>query len=79
VHDPRVEIYRQMEVERPAARLLGVEVYLPRLTHRVGFDEVPFVVDVKLMVNGVVFDVGHEAWNIDDGQFLTLRTATARF
>ena len=64
--DPGVDLERQVEVERSAARVLGVEVDLPRLAEGVGLDEVAFVVDVEAVVDGVVLEVGDEAGHIDD-------------
>ena len=55
-----------MQVERTAARLLGVQVDLPRLAQRVRLDEVPLVVHVEPVVDGVVLQVGHEAGDVDD-------------
>ena len=57
----------EVEVERPAARLLRVEVDLPRLAQGVGLDEVPLVVHVEPVVDGVVLEVGDEAGHVDDG------------
>ncbi len=67
-----------MEVERSAARLLGMEVDLPRLAQRVGLDEVALVVDVETVVDGVILEVGDEAGHVDDGHVHSLprRTAT---
>ena len=64
--NPGIEIYGQVQVERASACLLGVEIDLPGLAHRVGLDEVTLVVDVELMVRRVLFDVGDEAGNVDD-------------
>jgi hypothetical protein len=46
-----------VQVERPAAPLLGVQVDLPDLAQGVGLDEVPLVVDVEPVVNGVILQV----------------------
>ena len=48
-----VDLERQVQVDRAAARLLGVQVDLPELTQRVGLDEVALVVDVEAVVDGV--------------------------
>ena len=49
--DPGVDLEREVQVERAAARLLGVQVDLPRLAQRVRLDEVPLVVDVEPVVD----------------------------
>ena len=56
-----------MEIEGTTARILGVEIDLPGLTHGVGLDEVALVVHMERVVDGVVLEVGDEAGNIDDG------------
>ena len=56
-----------MEVERATAGLLRVEIDLPRLPERVGLDEVPFVVHVEPVVDGVVLQVGDEPSDVDGG------------
>ena len=58
----------EVEVERAAAGLLGVQVDLPRLAQRVGLDEVAFVVHVEPVVDRVVLEIGDEAGDVDDGQ-----------
>lgn len=63
----RVDFETEVELERASARLLGVEVDLPRLTHGVGLDEVALVVDVEAVVSGMVLQVGDEACDIEDG------------
>ena len=62
-----VDLERQVELERSAAGLLGVQVDLPRLAHGVGLDEVAFVVDVEAVIGGVVLEVGDEAGDIEAG------------
>ncbi len=42
-----------------------MEVDLPRLAQGVGLDEVPLVVDVESVVDGMVLQIGDEDWNID--------------
>lgn len=64
--DPRVDLDRQVELDRATARFFGVEVDLPRLTHGVRLDEVSLVVDVEAVVGRVVLEVGYEAGDIDD-------------
>ena len=64
---PRVYLQGEVEVERAVAGLLGVQVDLPGLVERVGFDEVPLVVDMEPVVNGMVFQLGDIPGHIDDG------------
>ena len=63
---PRVDLEREVQVDRPAARLLGVQVDLPQLAQRVGLDEVPLVVHVEAVVDRVALQVGDEAGDVDD-------------
>ena len=56
-----------MEVKRAAAPLLRVQVDLPCLAERVRLDEVPFIMDVKSMINGVVLQVCHVPRDVDYG------------
>ena len=63
----RVDLEGEVQVERSAAGLLGVDVDLPGLAKRVGLDEVPLVVHVEAVGDGVVLEVGHEAGDVDDG------------
>ncbi len=63
--DPGVDVEREMQVERPAAPLLGVQVDLPDLAQRVRLDEVPLVVHVEPVVDGMVFQVGDVAGDVD--------------
>ena len=58
-----------MKVERSVARLLGMEVDLPRLAQRVGLDEVAFVVHVEPVIGGVVLQIGDEAGDVDHGHW----------
>ena len=57
-----------MEVEGDVARLLRVQVDLPGLAQRVGLDEVPLVVDVEAVVDGVVLEFGDEPGDVDGSQ-----------
>ena len=65
-----------MQVERAAARLLGVQVDLPGLAQRVGLDEVALVVHVEAVVDGVVLEVGDEPGDVDGGHGPSLPRAT---
>ncbi len=62
---PRVDVERQVQVDRAGARLFGVQVDLPQLTQRVGLDEVPFVVDVEPVVDRLALQVGDESGYVD--------------
>jgi fructose-1,6-bisphosphatase/inositol monophosphatase family enzyme len=44
-----------------------VEIDLPRLTQRVGLDEVALIVDVEAMVDGVILEFGHISGDVDHG------------
>ena len=52
--DTWINIEGQVQVQRTAASLLGVEVDFPNLTQGVRLDKVPLVVDMKPVVNGVI-------------------------
>ena len=52
--DARVHLEGEMEVERAAAAVFGVQVDLPRLAQGVRLDEMTLVVHVKSMVDRVV-------------------------
>src|SRR5262249_59112988 len=62
----RVDLERQVEVDGTLAPLLRVEVDLPVLTQGVALDEVPLVVHVEPVLDGVVLEVGHEPRDVDD-------------
>jgi hypothetical protein len=55
--DPGVDVEGEMQVKGPAAPLLGVQVDLPDLAQGVGLDEVPLVVHVEPVVDGMVLHV----------------------
>ena len=63
---PRVDLEREVEVDRALAPLLGVEVDLPRLAQRVALDEVALVVHVETVLDRVVLEIGDEAGDVDD-------------
>jgi len=50
----------------PPTALLWVEVDLPELTERIGLDEMSLVVDVKTVINGVIFELGNVASDVND-------------
>ena len=56
--DAGVDVEGEVQVERAAAPLLGVQVDLPDLAQGVGLDEVPLVVHVESVVDGMVLQVG---------------------
>jgi len=63
--DPGIHVQSQLEVERSAAPLLGVQVHLPHLAQRVRLHEVPLIVHVEPVVDRVVLEVGDVAGDID--------------
>ena len=67
-----------MEIDRTAARLLGVQVDLPELPQRVGLDEVPLVVNMESVIDRLRLDVGDEAGDVNDGHDGPFRERTSR-
>ena len=61
----RVDVEREVQVERPAAAVLGVQVDLPDLAQGVRLDEVALVVDVEAVVDGVVLQVRDVPGHVD--------------
>ena len=61
-----------MQVERSTTGVLGVEVHLECLPHRIRLDEVAFIVDMKPVMSRMVFQVRDETGDVDDGQRLSL-------
>ena len=53
--DAWIHVKGEMKVQRAAASLLGMEVDFPDLTQGVRLDEVPLVVHMESVVNGVIF------------------------
>ena len=49
-----------------------MQVDFPQLAQRVGLDEMPFVVHVEAVVDGVAFEVGDKPCDIDNGQLESL-------
>ena len=74
---PRVDLEREVEVDRALAPLLGVEVDLPVLAQRVALDEVPLVVHVEAVLDRVVLEIGDEAGDVDDCHAVLRRTERA--
>ena len=64
---PRVDLEREVEVDRAIAGFLGMQVDFPELPQRVGLDEMALVVHVEPMVDGMALQLGDESGNIDDG------------
>jgi myo-inositol-1(or 4)-monophosphatase len=63
--DPRVDLESEVQVKWAAAPLLGVQVDLPCLAERVRLYEVPFIMDVKSVVDGVVLQVCYVSRDVD--------------
>ena len=63
--DAGVDVEGQVQVERAAAALLGMQVDLPDLAQGVRLDEVPLVVHMEPVVDRVVLQVGDVAGDID--------------
>jgi hypothetical protein len=61
-----------MQVEGAVARVLGMEVHLPRLAQRVGLHEMALVVDMEAVVYGMVLEFRHVPSDIDYGHWLNL-------
>ena len=68
----RVDLERQVEVDRAIAGLFGMKVDFPHLAQRVGLDEVALVVDMESVVDSVGLQVGNEAGNVDHSHGVTL-------
>ena len=60
----RIHVEGQVQVERAATSLLRVEVDLPHLPQRVRLHEVPLVVYMKAVVDGVVLQVRHVSGDV---------------
>ena len=56
--DAGVDVEGEMQVERASAPLLGVQVDFPDLPQRVRLDEVPLVVHVESVDDGMILQVG---------------------
>ena len=62
-----VDLEAEVQVERAATPLLGMQVDLPCLAQRVRLDEVALVVYVEAVVDGVLLELGHVAGDVDHG------------
>jgi len=56
----------KVEVEGPAAAVLGMELNLPDLAQRVGLDEVALVMHVEAVIYRMVLEVGHVSGHVDN-------------
>lgn len=65
---PGIDLEGEVQIERAAARVLGVEIDLPRLAEGVGLHEMTFVVDVETVIDRVILQIGDESGNVDDRQ-----------
>ena len=61
----RVDVEGEVKVERTTATFLGVQVHLPHLTQRVGLHEVPFVMYVEPVIDGVILELGYVTGDVD--------------
>lgn len=55
-----------MQIKWTATGIFRMEVDFPCLTHRIGLNEVSFVMHMKGMVDGVVFEIGNKPGYVDD-------------
>ena len=60
-----IDCEREVQVDRPAATFLWVEVDLPHLTQRVRLDEVALVMNMEPVVHRVILQLGHVAGHVD--------------
>ena len=65
----RVDVELDVQVDRSAAAVFGVQVDLPGLAQRVGLDEVTLVVHVKAVGDRVVLEVRDESRDVDGGHY----------
>lgn len=65
--DAWVDFQGEVQVQGPTAPLLRMQVDLPGLPQRIRLDEMPFVVNMKTMVDRVILEVGHISGHIYDG------------
>ena len=67
----RIDLDREVQIDRSFAALLGVDVHLPGLAQRVALDEVALVVHMEAVLDRVILEIRHEAGNVDDRQVVT--------
>lgn len=65
-HDAGIEFEGEVQVEGAAAPGLGVQFDFPGLAQRIRLDEMPLVVHVKTVVDGVILQFSDEARDIDN-------------
>src|SRR6185437_15073492 len=63
--DAGIDVEGEVQIERAAAPLLSVQGDLPDLAQRVRLDEMPLVVHVESVVDGMVFQIGDVAGNVN--------------
>jgi myo-inositol-1(or 4)-monophosphatase len=63
---PGIHFEGEVEVEGSTAAVFGMELHLPDLAQRVGFDKVPLVVHVEAVIYGMVLEIGHVSGHVDD-------------
>lgn len=56
----------QVQIDRPVAGFLRMEIDFPHLAEGVGLHEMAFIVDVETVVHGMALQVGHETGHIDE-------------
>ena len=67
---PGVDVELDVKVNGTTAAVFGMKVYLPGLAQGVGLNEVALVMYVEPVGHGVVFEVGHEAGDVDSGHWI---------
>ena len=65
-HDAGVDLEGEVKIERATTCVLGMQIDLPGLTHRVRLDEMPLVMDMERMIDSVILEIGYETRDIDD-------------
>ena len=63
--DAGIDVEGQVEVQRTAASFLGMQVDLPDLTKGVRLDEMPLVVYVKPVIDGVILQVRNVSGDVN--------------
>jgi hypothetical protein len=63
---PGVHFQAQVQIEWAATAIFGMELHFPDLAEGVRLDEVPLVVNMEAMVDGVILEVGHVPGHVDD-------------
>ena len=55
-----------MQVDWASAGFFRVKINFPKLAERIRLDKVPFVVNVKAMIDRLALEVGNKSGDIDD-------------